>query len=224
MAADWAFEAPVQDDDDEDASTFFPPTALHPDRSMLPSEGDIPMPSSFDFSSQFSTQLSTLETPNHHSSLSQAKAFFSSRLRPNFIKRSKQVDVKKLKETIWQCIRTDLQEAEEKETEEEKEEDMDLPLSPSTSNLDVVSMKNSSSTDTLMSKSSTSLKTLGRGGHPTTPIDFQAVIQKVTSSYTETQIKEISVPFCFVCLLHLANEKNLSLESKDDQSLWVYPT
>lgn len=29
-------------------------------------------------------------------------------------------------------------------------------------------------------------------------------------------MKDISVPFCFICLLHLANEKNLSITGLDN--------
>ena len=29
--------------------------------------------------------------------------------------------------------------------------------------------------------------------------------------YTAKAMKDISVPFCFICLLHLANERNLTI-------------
>lgn len=41
---------------------------------------------------------------------------------------------------------------------------------------------------------------------------FQDLMQGLTLD--EQQQKNVSVPFCFICLLHLANEKNLALETR----------
>jgi len=43
--------------------------------------------------------------------------------------------------------------------------------------------------------------------------DFSQVISTLSDVYPDKKMKDISVPFCFICLLHLANEKNLSLEN-----------
>ncbi|CAG8705336.1 15990_t:CDS:2, partial [Acaulospora colombiana] len=40
---------------------------------------------------------------------------------------------------------------------------------------------------------------------------FTDVIKNLAKIYPEKKMKDISVPFCFICLLHLANEKNLSI-------------
>lgn len=47
---------------------------------------------------------------------------------------------------------------------------------------------------------------------------FQGVLDKLPEKLSANVAHEISVPYCFVCLLHLANEKNLVLtqESMDD--------
>jgi len=42
--------------------------------------------------------------------------------------------------------------------------------------------------------------------------EFSKVINTLNAVYPEKKMKDISVPFCFICLLHLANEKNLSLQ------------
>jgi len=43
--------------------------------------------------------------------------------------------------------------------------------------------------------------------------DFEQVIHTLADVYPDKKMKDISVPFCFICLLHLANEKNLRLEN-----------
>lgn len=47
---------------------------------------------------------------------------------------------------------------------------------------------------------------------------FQSVLEKLPEKLHRNVVNEISVPYCFVCLLHLANEKNLTLtqETLDD--------
>lgn len=43
---------------------------------------------------------------------------------------------------------------------------------------------------------------------------FQDSIKTLQASITDTDtLNNISVPYCFICLLHLANEKNLALEA-----------
>ncbi|KAJ1913799.1 hypothetical protein IWQ60_009072 [Tieghemiomyces parasiticus] len=41
---------------------------------------------------------------------------------------------------------------------------------------------------------------------------FTDVMDGLKTLYPEQSIRDISVPFCFICLLHLANEKNLRIE------------
>ncbi|KAG0328745.1 hypothetical protein BGZ99_004605 [Dissophora globulifera] len=44
---------------------------------------------------------------------------------------------------------------------------------------------------------------------------FTDIIGGLSKVYPEQKLKDISVPFCFICLLHLANEKNLSIEGTE---------
>ncbi|KNE72803.1 hypothetical protein AMAG_20578 [Allomyces macrogynus ATCC 38327] len=44
-------------------------------------------------------------------------------------------------------------------------------------------------------------------------LHLKSVVAALADDYSADKIKDISVPFCFICLLHLANEKNLRLES-----------
>ncbi|CAM0140766.1 hypothetical protein VKS41_008036 [Umbelopsis sp. WA50703] len=45
---------------------------------------------------------------------------------------------------------------------------------------------------------------------------FSEVIHNLKSEYSTKTMKDISVPFCFICLLHLANEKKLKLSNELD--------
>jgi condensin complex subunit 2 len=46
--------------------------------------------------------------------------------------------------------------------------------------------------------------------------EFSDVIKDLKKAYPETKLKDISVAFCFICLLHLANEKKLVIDAEDD--------
>ena len=50
----------------------------------------------------------------------------------------------------------------------------------------------------------------------TTDLQFTSLIRNLTSVYPERQMRDISTSYCFICLLHLANEKGLVLESGQD--------
>jgi len=50
---------------------------------------------------------------------------------------------------------------------------------------------------------------------PTDPLEAQQFSQVITGlqkSYPRDKMEEISTSFCFICLLHLANEQGLKLE------------
>ncbi|KAJ8515716.1 hypothetical protein ONZ45_g6881 [Pleurotus djamor] len=56
---------------------------------------------------------------------------------------------------------------------------------------------------------------------PTDPTDarqFSSVISNLQRSYPPEKMRDISTSFCFICLLHLANEEGLRLESTDAPS------
>jgi condensin complex subunit 2 len=42
--------------------------------------------------------------------------------------------------------------------------------------------------------------------------EFSSVIQDLRTNYTNAKMSEISTSFCFICLLHLANEQGLKIE------------
>lgn len=45
---------------------------------------------------------------------------------------------------------------------------------------------------------------------------FSETVQAVPAALPGTMAKDVSVPLCFVCLLHLANEKGLSIVNDGD--------
>ena len=47
---------------------------------------------------------------------------------------------------------------------------------------------------------------------PAEPRVFENVISGLQKSYPKDKLEEISTSFCFICLLHLANERGLKLE------------
>jgi condensin complex subunit 2 len=42
--------------------------------------------------------------------------------------------------------------------------------------------------------------------------EFSSVISNLRTNYTDDKMSEISTSFCFICLLHLANEQGLKIE------------
>lgn len=45
---------------------------------------------------------------------------------------------------------------------------------------------------------------------------FNSVINGLRSTYSRDKMEEISTSFCFICLLHLANERGLKIEVGGD--------
>ena len=62
---------------------------------------------------------------------------------------------------------------------------------------------------------------------PTEPKVFENVISGLQKSYPKDKLEEISTSFCFICLLHLANERGLKLEVdgkvEDDEAMEEEP-
>ena len=48
-----------------------------------------------------------------------------------------------------------------------------------------------------------------------TTIDFKSVVQNVLRTYRPEQAKDLSTSFCFICVLHLANEHGLAIQCNE---------
>ena len=52
-------------------------------------------------------------------------------------------------------------------------------------------------------------------------IDFKKVVMNMSKEMNEDELFSISTPTCFVCMLHLCNEKNLFIEQKDMNTFFI---
>lgn len=48
-------------------------------------------------------------------------------------------------------------------------------------------------------------------------LKFTDIVNNLKKLYSPKTMRDISVPFCFICLLHLANEKDLSISGMGPQ-------
>lgn len=48
------------------------------------------------------------------------------------------------------------------------------------------------------------------------PLNFTSIMNGLQSVYPKQAMTDISTSFCFICLLHLANEKGLILENSSN--------
>ena len=46
------------------------------------------------------------------------------------------------------------------------------------------------------------------------PLKFTSVMNKLQQVYPQQAMADISTSYCFICLLHLANEKGLSIDNQ----------
>ncbi|WVQ97904.1 hypothetical protein IAU59_005021 [Kwoniella sp. CBS 9459] len=95
----------------------------------------------------------------------------------HFAKKAKRVDVKRLKDDIWNGLKSLIP----PEKDESSEDDADTPQTPV---------------------------------EPTEAVKtFDSIITSLRSTYPNEKMSEISTSFCFICLLHLANEEGLKIET-----------
>lgn len=111
----------------------------------------------------------------------------------NFSKVAKKVDIKLLKSNLWNGLN-------------EMFENIDLnPKSDGDSEPEA-------SIQTATEKSHDLIETIS---HDRSIIKFSELIQKLDSKYGKEERKNISTSFCFICLLHLANEHSFTIENND---------
>lgn len=117
---------------------------------------------------------------------------------------AKKVDVRMLKTGMWTQLR-----AGSKDAADELEGDgvADKPAEGSTEAAATLKTRESSS--------SADGDDVRAGGVQT----LQQVVEKMPSFVPETSLPDVSLSYVFICLLHLANEKTLSIKQADDGSL-----
>ncbi|KIV95339.1 hypothetical protein PV10_03008 [Exophiala mesophila] len=135
------------------------------------------------------------------------------RLRPeyvNYARTAKKVDVRRLKENMWKGMSVKLIQIFDKPSATSP-----TPVAATEANEDV---------DMMDVDDRQEVQTPVDGHEPSTPpttttsngevMNFTEMIQDLRQVYPEQQMKDISTSYCFICLLHLANEKGLVLEGE----------
>ncbi|KNE62299.1 hypothetical protein AMAG_18843 [Allomyces macrogynus ATCC 38327] len=208
-AAEFGFEAPVadamdDDDDDEDMVGFVPadempvlpmpadlPTVDYPAYPPPPpmpmvDDDDFPMPPPLPQDPPVPGPFDIVPPPASTQTAAAPMPSTSAirqRLVLNYAKRAKRVDVKRLKETMWRKIRSRHSLARANAAR----------AHPAAAAAEVPQQQDDAQTNAAL--------------------HLKSVVAALADDYSADKIKDISVPFCFICLLHLANEKNLRLES-----------
>lgn len=133
------------------------------------------------------------------------------RVRPEFIKytkRAKRVDVRKLKENIWKGLKIPT-------PDEQQPADPEGIMVRDISGKKIVYADFFGLTHYCFGQDvDRDTPTMGVT-NPAEARTFDEVIVGLQRSYPGDKLAEISTSFCFICLLHLANERGLKLESGD---------
>lgn len=125
----------------------------------------------------------------------------------NYARTAKKVDVRRLKENMWKGMSDKLirvfdhpppRTAEAVGSADEDVDMMDVDDHPQPPTPDEADMP----------------KTPTDGDSDKEVLNFTDMIHDLRSVYPEQQMKDISTSYCFICLLHLANEKGLVLDGQ----------
>lgn len=133
------------------------------------------------------------------------------RMRPeyvNYARTAKKVDVRQLKENMWKgmsdkLIRVFDQQAAPVPTE---------PAAPADEDVDMMDVDDAAQAPTPGETDMPKTPTDGDCATDKEVLNFTDMIHDLRSVYPEQQMKDISTSYCFICLLHLANEKGLVLD------------
>ncbi|GAV26924.1 hypothetical protein PMKS-000385 [Pichia membranifaciens] len=139
----------------------------------------------------------------------------------SYAKRSKKVDVKLLKQNIWNSIEEisihkKKRAASHFEEEEGKggnelnkvQEHEGTPLEAESS-----ATRSEESTTGTSTMSPPAMDDFVDDGEDIDSMQFTNVVEKMSSKYNTKTKRDLSTSFCFICLLHLANEQGLTLET-----------
>ncbi|KAL2396482.1 Condensin complex subunit 2 [Exophiala dermatitidis] len=140
------------------------------------------------------------------------------RLRPeyvNYARTAKKVDVRRLKENMWKGMSRKL-------------ESINVFTRPETStvvhqdnngdDVDMMDVDGDGQAEEAAAAAAAQKQEDNVGGldRDLQALTFTDVIHDLRSVYPEPQMKDISTSYCFICLLHLANEKGLVLQGELD--------
>lgn len=123
----------------------------------------------------------------------------SRRLRPEYVQYArvaKKVDVRRLKEELWRGI------------------GLEDPESVGYSPRSICSITDIAKDISAPTPSRSTPPTEAKKG-PDGSLKFTSVMQNLQSVYPKQAMDDISTSYCFICLLHLANEKGLVIENQE---------
>ena len=134
------------------------------------------------------------------------------RMRPeyvNYARTAKKVDVRRLKENMWKGMAGSLMKDIDNALGDNK---LAQPLQnqqPNNEDVDMMDVDEESPTDTPGPATPKNEHAIEDEGEV---LKFTQMISDLQRVYPAQQMKDISTSYCFICLLHLANEKGLVLE------------
>lgn len=126
------------------------------------------------------------------------------RLRPeyvNYARTAKKVDVRRLKENMWKGMSSTLMQDIDQALN--KQQDAAAPP-PSSEDVDMM--------DVDADPTPEATRPVTPAAEAGTEMRFTQMISDLQKVYPAQQMKDISTSYCFICLLHLANEKGLVLQ------------
>ncbi|CAI4055948.1 hypothetical protein SUVZ_02G0210 [Saccharomyces uvarum] len=121
---------------------------------------------------------------------------------------SKKVDVRRLKKNVWKSINSLIQEQDAKKEDTLPKED-DEDEAPKTD--EPLEEDEPPKADEALREGESS-----KEDEPRKELKFSEIIQGISKMYSDETLKDISTSFCFICLLHLANEHGLQIISTDN--------
>lgn len=132
----------------------------------------------------------------------------------NYAKRSKRVDVKLLKQNIWTSIE-EISISKKKRSASHFNEDNETQNENEKDNKDEAESNNTNTPTKTLINSDNILDNNNDLENKDT-MKFTKVVEIMSTKYNENIKKDLSTSFCFICLLHLANEQGLTLEMEND--------
>ena len=138
------------------------------------------------------------------------------RMRPeyvNYARTAKKVDVRRLKENLWAGMSKTLMQDLDSAFARQQQNQQQQPSGEDVDMMDVDQPDQAQQADaSTPNDSSPATPKIPDAEAEGDAMKFTSMISGLQSVYPQQQMKDISTSYCFICLLHLANEKGLVLE------------
>jgi condensin complex subunit 2 len=137
------------------------------------------------------------------------------RMRPeyvNYARTAKKVDVRRLKENMWKGMSGTLMKDIDRALDQQQQQQQAQQQGTGGTGEDVDMMDVDGEQQQQQDTPETTRPATPRDGEEGEEMKFTQMISDLQKVYPAQQMKDISTSYCFICLLHLANEKGLVLE------------